>query len=50
MDTHLDRRAGERRIQQRRRELTPGQKIHLAWMLSQERRSAERRAAERRAN
>jgi hypothetical protein len=48
MKTHLEHRAGDRRAQDRRRELTPGQKVHLGWMLSEERRQAERRAGERR--
>jgi hypothetical protein len=48
MNTHQENRAVERRTDDRRRELTPGQKVHLGWMLSEERRKNERRHAERR--
>jgi hypothetical protein len=48
MKTHLENRAGDRRTEDRRRELTPGQKVHLGWMLSEERRKNDRRDIERR--
>jgi hypothetical protein len=48
MKMQLDNRSEERRGTQRRRVLTSGQKVHLGWMLSEERRKGERRAAERR--
>jgi hypothetical protein len=48
MKQHLENRAVERRTITRRRELTAGQKVHLGWMLSQERRKSERRETERR--
>jgi hypothetical protein len=48
MKTHLKNRAGDRRSEERRRELTPGQKVHLGWMLSEERRQNDRRETERR--
>jgi hypothetical protein len=48
MKTHLENRAGDRRSEDRRRELSDGQKVHLGWMLSEERRKGERRESERR--
>jgi hypothetical protein len=48
MKTHLENRAGDRRSEERRRELTSGQKVHLGWMLSEERRKNDRRDSERR--
>jgi hypothetical protein len=48
MKTHLDKRSGDRRTEDRRRLLTAGQKIHLGWMLSEERRTTERRDSDRR--
>jgi hypothetical protein len=48
MKTHLENRGGERRSTDRRRELTAGQKVHLGWMLSEERRKNDRRETERR--
>jgi hypothetical protein len=49
MESHLENRAGDRRTEDRRRLLTAGQKVHLGWMLSEERRKNERRDTERRA-
>jgi hypothetical protein len=48
MKTHLENRSGDRRSEDRRRVLTAGQKVHLGWMLSEERRKGERRESERR--
>jgi hypothetical protein len=50
METQLDNRAGDRRAHDRRQQLTATQKVHLSWMLSEERRKNERREVERRAN
>jgi hypothetical protein len=48
MKSHLENRGGDRRTEDRRRELAAGQKVHLGWMLSEERRKSERRESERR--
>jgi hypothetical protein len=48
MEMHVDNRAGERREHDRRQQLTSVQKVHLSWMLSEERRKNERREVERR--
>jgi hypothetical protein len=48
MESQVDNRFGERRSQDRRRELTPVQKVHLGWMLTEERRKNDRRMGERR--
>ena len=48
MKSIADNRAAERRGQERRRTLTAGQKVHLGWMLSEERRQGDRRSVERR--
>ena len=49
MKTHLENRSGERRSEQTAAaSLRAGQKVHLGWMLSEERRKGERRESERR--
>jgi hypothetical protein len=48
METHVDNRAGERRARDRRQQLSSVQKVHLSWMLSEERRKNDRREVERR--